>query len=196
MASKVEICNNALVKVGADRITSIEDETKQAKTLRTVYDLKRDSELSAHPWTFAIARAAIPASAVTPAFGWQSAFPLPAGYLSMVQVGQFYAMYEPDDYGPRFELEAGAILCDEASPLQIRYVQRITNDGLFPPLFAEALACRLAVEVSYSLRQSAGVKEQLERDYAMAIRQARRQNVIEQPPQRIPGSSWWHEFRP
>ena len=43
MASAVSICNNALVKVGATRIIALSDDTKQARTLAAIFDVKRDA---------------------------------------------------------------------------------------------------------------------------------------------------------
>lgn len=93
MASAVSICNNALVKVGATRIIALSDDTKQARTLAAIFDVKRDAELAANPWTFAIKRALLPASATPPAFGWSFAYPLPSDYLALVEVGQDWAFY-------------------------------------------------------------------------------------------------------
>lgn len=195
MASQVEIVNNALIKLGEDRITSMSDPDKPATLASAVWDVKRDAELAAHPWTFATARAALPASATAPAFGWAFSYPLPAGFLAMVEVGEDYVLYRPDEARALFTIEGGAILCDEASPLRIRYVQQVTNTGLWPALFAEAMACRLAVELCEALTQSGSKKQQLRDEYRDTIRAARRANAIELPPQPVPESIWLAQFR-
>jgi len=189
MASTVDICNQALTKLGASRITSLLDDTKQARSLNAIFETKRDAELAAHPWTFAITRAQIPASSTAPAFGWAKAYPLPAGYLALVEVGEDYVFYQ-SDAGPLFQIEGGSILTDEASPLRIRYTQRITNSGLLPALFVEALACRLAAEVAEDLTQSLSKRTQAWEEYKQAIRAARKTNAIEQPPRLPPPASW------
>jgi hypothetical protein len=191
MASQISIVNRALIKLGSSRITSIDDDDKTARLAKELWDTTRDLELSAHPWTFAKARAALPALAAVPAFGWGKAFQLPTNFLRMIEVGENYVMYMTDgEVGSLFELEGQTILCDEASPLRIRYVQRITNPGLFPPLFVEALATRLAHEMCESLTQNLTKKQALGEEYQAAIRAARRNNAIELPPQGTPLSSW------
>ncbi len=196
MASQVEIVNQALVKIGSDRIVSLADDVKAAKVASAIWDAKRDAELAAHPWTFAKARAELPALATAPAFGWARAYQLPADYLTMVEVGENYVLYmPPDELVTLFEIEGQTILTDEASPLRIRYIRRITNTGLFPALFNEALACRLAAEMAESLTQSLAKREAAWKEYGMAIRTARQRNAIEQPPQPIPESSWWRASR-
>ncbi len=189
MASQTDICNQALTKIGAERIVAITDDTKSARALNAIWDLKRDAELAAHPWTFSIGRAQLPASATAPDFGWSYAYPLPSDYLAMVEVGENYDFYIGDP-NPLFAFEGGSILTDQTSPLNIRYIKRITNCGLYPALFAEALACRLAAELCEAMTQSGPKRELAWNEYKRAIREARRMNAIEQPPRYIPPGSW------
>lgn len=191
MASQTAIVNRALIKLGASRITSIDDEDKQARIAKELWDTTRDLELAAHPWTFAKTRAELPALVTTPTFGWTRAFQLPAGFLRLIEVGEYWVMYQTEaETGNLFELEGQTILTDEASPLRIRYIQRITNTGLFAPLFVEALATRLAVEMCESLTQSQAKKQTLMQEYDAAIKAARKNNAIELPPQVGPLSTW------
>jgi hypothetical protein len=195
VASQVEIVNQALIKLGAATITSLSENTKPANTMRTVYEVKRDAELAAEPWTFAITRTLLPASATPPAFGWQYSYPLPSDFLKMVEVGEDYVFYDIDN-GPLFQIESDgdtgrlAVLTDDAGPLKIRYVRRVTTPGLFPPLFVEAFACRLAAETCEALTQSLSKREQAWGERKEAVSKAKRVNSIEQPPVRRPDSSW------
>ena len=189
MASTVQICNQALSKVGAARIIDLLDDTKNARILNAIFEVKRDAELAAHPWTFAIKRAKIPALSTAPAFGWLYSYPLPSDFLRLIEVGNETNLYDTDS-GARFQVEGGSILCDEASPLQIRYVYRVTNTGLFSALFVEALACRLAAEIAEELTQNSGKRDMAWAEYKEAIKQARRVNAIEQPPNKQPDLSW------
>ena len=50
----VSICSKALLKIGAQTITSFEDGTAEAEVAANLYPLVRDSLLSAYPWSFAI----------------------------------------------------------------------------------------------------------------------------------------------
>jgi hypothetical protein len=191
MTSQVSIANQALIKIGAERIISIDEDTKQARILKALWDIKRDAELAAHPWTFATKRARLPASSTAPAFGFSRAFPLPVDALRLVEVGQWYVMYQGVDNGPIFAIEGGEVLCDEASPLDVRYVARVNETARWPALFCEALACRLAAEMVESMTQSLGKRQQAWDEYKAAVLAARRANAIEQPPQPTPANAWW-----
>jgi hypothetical protein len=193
VASQVGIVNQALVKNGAARITSLSDTTKQARTMSAIYDVKRDAELAAEPWTFAIKRVQLPASSTAPDYGWAYAYPLPADYLKLVEVGEDYVFYDSDT-GALFQIESTdsglAIFTDQASPLKIRYVKRVTNPGIYPALFVEAFACRLAAETCEDLTQSLSKRDALWVERKRAISDAKRSNAIEQPPRQRPPSSW------
>lgn len=188
MASQVQICNAALTKLGAARITDLLEDSRNARTMAAIYDDKRDAELAAHPWSFAITRASLPALSAAPAFGWARAFPLPADCLKLVEVGEQFMMYA--DLVPTFQIEGRSILTDEGSPLRIRYLYRVTNPGLHSPLFNEALACRLAAEAAETITQNSTKRDQAWAEHKRAIVEARRANAIEQPPQGTPETSW------
>lgn len=188
--SQVDICNKALTKIGAARIVAITDDTKQAKTLRAIWDMQRDVELAAHPWSFAMKRAELPALSAAPLYGWGKAFQLPSDHLRIVEVGENWTLYLPSEAGEFFQIEGSTILCDEASPLRLRYIRRVTNAGEFPALFAEALACRLAAELALDSTDSQTSRKSAWDEYLLAIGQARRANAIERPPQRIVEDEW------
>jgi hypothetical protein len=188
VASTVEIYNLALTKIGASRITDPGDEAKGAQSISAVYDITRKNELANHPWTFAMTRAQLPALGAAPTFGWLAAYQLPADFLRMVEVGEYYVLYQQDI--KLFEIEGRNILCDEASPLKIRYVADIENPGLFSAPFVEAFACKLAAVVAEDITQSPTKREAAEQAYERAIRAARRSNAIQLPPQPTPEDTW------
>lgn len=195
MATTVQICNAALTKLGAARITDLADDTRNARVMSAIYSGKLAAELSAHPWTFAIKRVQIPASSTAPAFGWAYSYPLPTDCLRVVEVGENWTFYD-SDIGALFDIESDpatgrqAILTDEASPINLRYVYRVTNPGLHPALFDEALACRLAAEACEEITQNLSKREQAWGEYRNTITQAKRVNAIERPPQRQPDAGW------
>ena len=49
-----EIANLALVRIGAERITSLTDGSRNANEINAVFTLIRDEVLRSHPWNFAI----------------------------------------------------------------------------------------------------------------------------------------------
>lgn len=176
--------------LGVTRITALTDDAKQAREISAVWSLQRDAELAANPWAFATTRAELAALSTVPAYGYASAFQLPSDFLRMVEVGQYWAMYEPSEAEARFALEGSAVLTNEGSPLRIRYVRRVENAGDWSPLFANAFACRLAMVLAEPLTQSDQKRLRAEQAYGRAIREARRSDAFVKPPQRTVDDSW------
>lgn len=195
MASRVDLANLALTKLGsAKRITSLTENSVAAGAINAVYDLMRLAELRAHYWAFALKRTAIPASATLPSWGYTLAFPLPADFVRLVQVNQFYLVPGLLDYNDAdasdWAIESGSILCNYAAPLRIRYVWNVTDEGTFDPLFNVSFASRLAYECCEQITNSNSKKAALADDYKAAIKEAVKASAIEKPPAVIGDDSW------
>jgi hypothetical protein len=198
MASIIGICNRALTKLGSNRITSLNDNTKPARVMSANYDSVRRSELRAHRWSFALTRAALPALAAAPAWGFARQFQLPADNLRLDQIEQAYTWY--GDYyrwssasnfdTALYSIEGGKLLTNLPAPLNIRYAQDITDPNLFDATFDEAFACKLAMEACEDLTQSSTKFQQIATEYGDAIKTAIRANAIERPPEPLAESDW------
>ncbi len=185
MASTVGICNSALIKIGADRIMALTDDSKNARLCNEQFEKLRDEVLRVHQWNFAIARAKLAQLATTPAFGFSYEYQLPADWLRTLSV-------HADEGGrssPRFKAEGGKILTD-SSVTYLRYVRRITDPNSFDPLFLEALAFRLAAELAMPIAQSNTLKKIMEERYDTSIRKARGTDAQDDFPDEMPEGSW------
>lgn len=183
MASETSISNRALQKLGAARITSLSENSSEARSCNAVYEILRDAELRAHPWNFASKRISIAADAVTPDFGKANSFQLPTDCLKVLED-------DVNSLNKDWLIEGRKILTDEGGPLYLRYTRRVTEVSEMDPLFMEALSCRMAVEMCEELTQSNSKKESLKDDYKNAIREARRSNAIERIAQQPPEDEW------
>jgi hypothetical protein len=193
-SSQTAVGNAALAKLGQGAVLSFDDPDDRARWLKSRFADVRDLTLRSNRWHFALARARLSAEVAEPAFGYQRQFPLPTDCLQLVEVAGVSVTPGLADYAaaprPGFALEGERILTDAGAPLEIRYVRRVTDVGGWDPLFAEAVACRLAFDLAEKLTQSSGKKEAALRDYQLAIREAVRVNAIESPPEEAPDGSW------
>jgi len=185
MASQTAICNRALECLGDAPIVSIDDDTKQAKALRRVYDNTRRAFLCEHPWHFAKKRASLPASAVSPVWGFRHGYPVPPDFLRLLAVRN----------GPDFSLEADAtgsqwILSDAEAPLDILYLYDAADPGRLPPHAVEALARWLAYDVVEDLTQSNTKKQDAAQGLAIALTRAKRINGAQKQPDPYPAFSF------
>jgi hypothetical protein len=177
MASALDIANRALQKVGAARISSFDEGTREANAVKACYDIVRDAELSTNMWTFSIKRVELAPSSTTPAFGRTYQYDLPADYLRKAPYDP-QVMDTPNDY----LYEGRQLLTDEPGPLELRYVSKDVPPEHYDPLFAEALAARLAMEIASELTQSESQKGNLENAYEFHVRKARQINSIQAGP--------------
>lgn len=189
MATQVEIYNLALTRLGHDRLISPSDNVEAAYVLESIWPMTRDAVLASHPWRFAIRRAELASLATVPLGDeWSLQYQLPDECLRLVQVGEAWSFYEPDL--EVFNVEGGKLLTNESAPLFVRYVQRVTNTGLFPAQFARVVALQLAMDACEKITNSSAKLQQIEQAYALAILMAKRQNAIERPPQKLADSDW------
>jgi len=185
MASVVGICNRALQKLGAKRITSITEDSVNARACNNCYESLRDDELTKHPWSFAITRVELAADAVAPAFGKQNSYTLPADHLRTIP-----PYPEMDENERDWIEEGGKIYTNYDAPLQLRYVAIVTDPNLMHVYFREALASRMSKEMAEELTQSNSKIATAESDYREAIAQAKKTDGIQKPPQVSVEDSW------
>jgi hypothetical protein len=199
--SQISICNRALQINGYQPITSITDGSRGSRAMLRAYQPVLLRLLRSKFWNFSIQRASLTASAVTPAFGPAFYFPLPPDYLMMAPPDQRYGVaYGGYISGPPnvndYQIEqmpgegGSAIVSDQASPINIRYVSQNVTEGLFDPSFAEAFAALLAVETCEELTQSSSKLQQAGKIYDDAMEDAKQRNAFEQRPMNPPIDSW------
>jgi hypothetical protein len=200
MPSSVEIMNRALSIIGGGRIVADTDDSKEARTCKSNYDIVRPFELRANIWTFATKRAQLPALVTPPPFGYGLAYNMPADCLRVIQVGNFFpgldlSSYRSSDLS-EFTIEGRQILTGlndgttAAPSVNVRYIYDMTDAQGFDPCFVEALACRLAMAICMTITESTakvGVAQEL---YDATMSRAALINAIELPPSPLPDDTW------
>lgn len=165
--SEVEVCNGALILLGAEKISSLSGSSKEAILCNERYSKIRDQLLSAHPWNFATYRAEIAQDADLPTdwWDWTYAHSLAADVLRVVDI--------EDGESRPWAVESGRKIFAYHTPVKILYIKKVTDTTLFPVYFQKALEYSLAQHLSYSLTQSASLIEQIRKDSDLAVREAR-----------------------
>lgn len=151
-ATETEICNLALGHLGEAPIASLAEDTAAGRACALYYEQTRDAVLRSHRWNFAAARVAIDAEDEAPAFGWAKAYALPEDCLRVLEVNGSEA---GDWISDEFAVEGRMILTD-ATTLNLVYVAKVEDVTLFDPLFVEALAIKLAIALSETIRGTTG----------------------------------------
>lgn len=194
MASKTEIANRALTKLGEDRIIDLLDDTERARTLNSLYDTCLDAELRSHLWNFATKRASLPRMVDIPAYGFEFQYQLPSDLVRLIQVNDWWYWRGGADYygssNSEYQVEGRLILTNYNAPLPIRYIARVDEPGLYDALFVEAFSCKLAMEACERITQSNTKLQAVQQQYMASIRAAVRADALENPPQALPDESW------
>jgi len=189
MASQVEICNLALIRLGECKITLLSDNSKAAILLSSIWDLIKDEVLAAHSWNFAVVRAQLEAEATPPDWGYDFEYALPGDCLSFLGIN--------DDPDIRYRLEAGVdgklVICDEATPINVMYVTAVDDPELFDPTFVNAMAWRLAAELAFPLTADPKIMGGMMQLYLGTLNAAKALDKVEDGP-REPETSPWIEF--
>lgn len=195
MASQVDICNAALVKIGQDvPIVSLSENTKAGRTFSRVWSRALDHVLAEHPWPFSITAEAMQLSTEAEFPGWAYRYEEPANCLTKLAVCSengvratvsaaldwTYADSRRLPYGDGrapFETVYGAqatCIVTDLDEAFLVYAARVSDTDRFPPKVVEALACRLAIEVAPALAGELGLRlgQALEQRYAVALNSA------------------------
>jgi len=152
VTSDTAICNSALVKLGVEPIASLTENSKPAKLCKSQYPLMRDKLLRSHYWNFAIKRAQLAGTVADPLFEFDFQYQIPPDCLRVI--------YDQEKDVP-FKVEGDKLLSN-LSTITIKYVSRITTVGLYDSSFVDTLAYMLALDLTYSLNQSKGLRDRLE----------------------------------
>lgn len=181
-SSTIQIANRALQKIGEDRITSLDQNSEGARQVSRCFNSLLGVALEMHPWNFARWRASLTASSLVPNFGFKQMFPLPNDFVALIDC-------EIDGWVPR-EIEGGFILCDASAPLKIRYTRLITDPSKFSALFAEALACLIALEMTEPLSQSNAKRQMNQAQLDKVLSIARNRNAVQRASEDVSHDNW------
>lgn len=171
MPSWVQICNQALYRLGEPPLTLLTDNAKSAIACNNCYEQARDEVLEENDWYAARVRAALSADATAPSWGWSYRYALPTNpyCLKVLQV----------ENDIEYAVEGRYLMCGEASGINILYTGRIVDPTGIPPLLAKAISWRLALILCRAIVQSSSMQEALMQEYKIILQDAKQQNAMQ-----------------
>jgi hypothetical protein len=214
--SAVQIANLALGRVGEkNRISSLTDNTATARAVKGAWDLTLESCLAAHRWRFARKHEDLALLSYTRS-GFAYAYALPTGCIEAIRIfngerrgaapwapafrffsdsGQaFWMNYTLFPETP-FEIESGdaadaRILLTDMEDAELIFTKKVTEPGLFPPLFTDAFAWKLALELALVLPDRPQVANSIAAQALAAWRAAVSRDLSEGQEDRPPASKY------
>jgi len=177
MATRVSICSNALLLLGAKTINSLDEGTDRASLASNLYDSVRDSLLRSHPWNCAVKRVILAPDTETPAFDYTAQFTLPGDWLKTISVG-------PDGYEVDYKHESDKVLANGTS-LALRYISRNDNEATWDSMLVHAMELKMAAEMAYPITGSASMADLMNGKLLQHLKAARAVDGQDDPPQTL-----------
>ena len=182
--SDVKICNQALIWLGANVITSLGDSSDEAVACNAVYEGLRDAVLEEREWTFAISRFEPVALGTDPLWGFDKAFQIPTNVLRVLQVSNAQGSDGTVLSGSRggtgqgryneieWLREGDTIVANSVTRIYARAIIRITDPTKFSAAFVQALAARIAMDLAIPITNNRKLQSDMAALYGEKLRMA------------------------
>lgn len=150
--TSIDLCNAALSLIGANQISSLSDNTREAEACSKAYELTVGASLtvpggSPMRWSFATRQESLAALADVPVARWAKAWALPDGSLMVHAITSGDAPIVFDIMGD------GTVLTDEHDAVVCDHTYR-PAEALWPAPFANAFVYELAAVLAMALNEN------------------------------------------
>lgn len=166
MASVVDICNDAIGRVGGRGITSLEDEATEARECKKKFPIYRDMLLEEFDWRFATQRFELAANVDEPVYEYGYSFTLPSQVMRVLNAS------DGSDTAIEWQAEGRTILTGYEGPLYVKAIVRVDDPTVWPALFRDALSYRLAAEICVPLSGDKSLYQFLDAKAEMLVKRA------------------------
>lgn len=188
MSSETELVNLALTNLGKDPITSIDEATSTAATVKSVLRVVRRAILEDQYWFFAREFASLPADATAPENPeFTARYKLPSDFVRL------WYKSEQEDYphviqGSFLETDAGA-------PLNLVYVKDVPQLERWPEQVGMVFAASLAVNTCMRLTGSRRLREDMVLWLREVMPVARHNNALNTTTEEFDADIWLRSRR-
>ena len=177
--TKFDICSQALIKCGADTISSFNDGTHEANVCSVMYDTIKKSLLYYTFWNFAIKKVQMNRLAEIPTDAkFLFAYSLPA---DVIRIRSIFDENGQADF--TYKKEGQKIFSNNKTAF-VEYVQNM-DETTMPSFFIEALVSKVATEINEAITASGSLTQRLASDFQQKLRASRIADGQENPPQNI-----------
>jgi len=176
MASIVDIANNALNILGASTISSLTEDTKNARICNQRFENVRNRVFRGHPWNCLIKRVQLAQNSTAPVIEYTYAYALPSDFLRVLKIHNGTTDSVASDMP--YKVEGKNIITDEAT-VYLVYVSKDTDPNNYDSYLYEVLAYQLAADMAYGITNNATLAKNLLVDADEKLRESRFVDVTE-----------------
>jgi len=174
----INLCSTALLKLGAQGISSFEEGTVEAEVAGRMYPLVRDSLLSSYPWSFAIGHKKLNRLESLPLVDFQYAYALPNDFLRVISAGS-----GSRGAGIEYRILENK-LHTNSTEVNLTYIRRPEEEN-FPAFFYDSLCAKLAAEFCLPLTENSSRSQDLYKYAEQVISAARLTDAQQSTPQKF-----------
>lgn len=161
----VDLCNMALGRIGAGRITGLTEETQEAIYCNLWYEQTRNEVLRSREWKSCTDTQSLAQLSDSPLFGWQYQYSMPTDPRAL----RIISVYPESD----FKRQGRKILSNEAE-LDLEFVAEISDPNDLDDILVEAIVLRLASKLATAVANNKELSKDLVGEY-LAIYQLAKQ---------------------
>ncbi len=199
MTIDVDICNEALILVGADEVNTFTgptaDDSREAKLCAAFYATTVGNLISQHPWGFTMKQQTLTRLVATPEFGYEFKYLLPADFIRTVETDrrgqEFFSnvdVFFRVGSGISYRI-VGRELYTNLDSLKLMY-QFQPSEETFPVYFRSLLVLSLAEKLAFALFESESKAAFFNRQRREQLIMARNIDSQQQPNRAIDASNF------
>jgi len=170
MTSEVDICNQALARIGASMLMAITDETREGQLCRAHYNSIRRVVLSEMQWTFATKRYVLSHLA--------GEYPANKNYYKFLVPSEVLNVLSVTDDGEDLHINTldwtieGKHIFAPATTIYMKATADYVDSNRYSPLFEQAFMLRLAAALANPMTANAALTQALLKEYGAVLRDA------------------------
>lgn len=148
---QTELCNLALAKLGSFTISSIDENSAEARHCKINFELCRQSLLRDFDWNFATHQVELAEIADAASFGFNHAYALPSDYLRALSFDGIHSGTKQKYW----KIASGRLYTDQgtASNAKLIYVRDVEDCTEWDSVFCSAFVWYLAAAICPSIKQ-------------------------------------------
>ena len=191
MPTIIDIWNKALTHIGAARVSSLTEASREARVCRTLYDDIIKEVLRVHPWGFASTVIQLAVLADVDAVNFAYAYQLPADCYHPVKLIDNVANTVPvnDENNKIYEIRERTLVTDE-TPVYLKYTKLIVDPGKFDSIFVQAAAYRLASDLALAVPKKMALHDRMLRRYQATVLSAKNVDASQDKTKKNDGQSF------
>ena len=173
MATKIDLCNQALDVLHVDNINALSDTERQAVLCNRWYDDLRRRMLRDHAWNFATKRVVL-AEVSDEYTNWSYAYGYPSDCLYARRVLPPSGTDTVIDFVvQKSSSSSGRVILTNAEDAELEYTVDVEIVNEFDPLFQEALVFNLAAKIAGPLKGKQQIVQAMYQAYFVALSRAK-----------------------